>query len=248
MTLIEEIETEFGTIVISKNPETGALLYDVGGCHQSSSDSQGISVASYIHAIYGLLIQAKSRNVLLIGCGGGTLGTMLAGAQRQATIVDENPVSFAVARRHFALPDSVICHAAEGEAFLRGAGTYDAIVLDAFHSETIPPHLLSAEFFRLVREHLAPDGVMFANIRPKHDFDDCADQLAKSMKSAWPTVRVLDTMGICWRNAIVMAGRVMHLREPKLLVRPEMNADVIDAELRRMQFRAWKASRWDFGG
>jgi spermidine synthase len=143
----------------------------------------------------------------------------------------------------------VICHVAEGEAFLRSeAGVYDAMVLDAFHGETIPPHLLSAQFFQLVREHLTPDGAVFANIRVKHDFDDGADRLAKSMKSAWPDVRVLDAMGICGRNAIVMAGQVSQLREPKLLIRPDANAGVIEAELTRLRFRAWKASRWDFGG
>lgn len=246
---IEAIESDHGTINILKSRSTGALIYEVEGCHQSSADSKGVSLASYIHAIFGLLVQAKARNILIIGGGGGTLATMLARGQRDATIVDVDPASFVVARRYFGLPESTICHAADGEVFLRDdTNAYDAIVLDAFHGYSIPPHLQSPQFFALVRERLTPDGAVFANVHVKHDFDDSADRVAGNMKSVWPDVRVLDAEGICERSAIVMAGRIAPLREPALLVRPEANAGLIAGELARLQFRGWKASRWSFGG
>ena len=246
---IEEIETEFGTVTISKNPDTGALIYKVGGRQQGATDGNGTSLAYYIHAIFGLLIQAKAHNILMIGGAGCTLGTMLSRAQSKVTIVDVNQASFVVARRHFGLPDPVICHIAEGELFLRGdTGIYDSIVIDAFHGDFVPPHLKTSEFFGLVRERLPPDGAVFANILVQNDFDGCADRLAKAMKSAWPDVRVLDTAGKRDRNAIVMAGRVSGLREPELLLRPEIDAKAIKNELARLQFRPWKASRWDFDG
>jgi len=246
---IDEIETEFGPINISKNPATGALIYQVGGRQQGAVDSNGTSLAYYIHAIFGLLTQAKGHNILMIGGAGCTLGTMLARAQRKVTIVDVNRESFVVARQHFGLSNSVICHVAEGELFLRGAtDTYDAVVLDAFHGDHVPSHLKSAQFCGLVRERLAPGGAFFANILVLNDFDDCADRLAKNMKGVWPDVRVLDSVGIRNRNAIVMAGRVSQLREPDLLIRPEANAKVIKNELGRLQFRRWKASRFHFGG
>ena len=248
MIQIEEIKTAFGTINLSHNPTTGVMVYAVGGCHQSSADRNGTSLASYIHAIFGLLNQAKARDILVIGGGGGTLGTMLARAGRKTTLVDVNPASFAVARQYFGLPASVTCQIAEGEQFLRGAtDVYDAIVLDAFHGEDIPVHLQSPEFFTLARERMAPGGALFANLRVKHDFDDSPDRLAASMKRAWPDVRVLDAVGVCNRNAIVLAGKVERLREPRLLVRPKTNAELIASELQRMQFRPWKTSRWDFG-
>lgn len=249
MEQLEEIESDFGTINIFKSRSTGALLYELGGCSQSSADGNGTSLASYIHAIFGLLTQAKARNILLIGGGGGTLGTMLARARRKTAIVDVNPASFKLAKEYFGLPDSVVCHVADGKSFLRdAAATYDAIVLDAFHGDSIPSHLQSARFFGLVREHLTPRGAVFANVHVKHDFDDYADRVAKTMRSVWTDVRVLDAEGICGRNAIVMAGRVSHLRAPDLLVRPRTKADGIDHELARLRFRAWKVSRWVFGG
>ena len=55
-----------------------------------------MSLAAYVHAIYALLAQSQAQQILMIGCGGGTLGTMLAAAARQVTIVDINPERTAV--------------------------------------------------------------------------------------------------------------------------------------------------------
>src|ERR1700722_13807245 len=243
---IETIESEFGTIEISKSPATGALTYKVGGRQQGMADGNGTSLAYYIHAMFGLLSQAKAQNILMIGGAGCTLGTMLSRAQRKPTIVDVNAASFVVAKQYFGLPDSVICHVADGEVFLRGdTGSYDAIVLNAFHGDYVPAHLKSPAFLGLVRDRLAPDGVFIANLLVQNDFDTCADRFAKSMKAVWTDVRMLDSAGIPDRNAVLMAGRVSALREPDLLMQPEVNAKAIKRELARLEFRAWLASRLD---
>jgi spermidine synthase len=248
MEQIEEIESDYGTINIFKNRSTGALIYELGGCSQSSADNNGTSIASYIHAIFGLLSQAKARNILLIGGAGGTLATMLARGRRKVTIVDVNPVSFKLAKKYFGLPETVNCYVADGKVFLRSdTNTYDAVVLDAFHGDRIPSHLQSSAFFGLVRAHLTPRGAVFANVHVKHDFDDYADRVAKTMKNTWIDVRLLDAEGVFGRNAIIMAGRVSHLRAPDMLLPPAMNAGGVDNELARLCFRAWKVSRWDFG-
>lgn len=249
MRQIEEIETDFGTISIFRSRATGALIYELGGCSQSSADRNGTSLASYIHAIFGLLSQLKARSILLIGGGGGTLATMLARAGCEVTCVDVNPVSFVLARQHFALPKSVVCHVADGKAFLRSNKTmYDAVVLDAFHGDRIPAHLQSPRFFGLVREHLKDSGAVLANVHVKHDFDDYADRIAKGMNAQWREVRILDAQGIYGRNAIIMAGRVSDLRTPHLLTPPETNARVIDLELARLSYRSQRTARWNFRG
>ncbi len=248
MIQIEQLETEFGTIDISKSRATGAITYKVDGRQQGAVDAQGTSLAYYIHALFSLLTQAKAHNILMIGGAGCTLGTMLARAERKVTIVDVNPVSFEIARQYFSLPDSVICHVSEGEHFLRGAADkYDAVVLDAFHGDFVPSHLKSGHFCAMVGERLLPDGVFLANVLVLNDFDDCADRFAKNMKTVWPDVRVLDSVGLRDRNAIVMAGRVASLREPELVQVPAAGAKAIKGELARMKFRRWKASRFDFG-
>ena len=72
----------------------------------------------------------------MIGCGGGTLGTMLDRAGRSVTIVDINPQSIALARQYFSLPEQIPCHVVDGAAFLRRSqATFDAIIIDAFIEE-----------------------------------------------------------------------------------------------------------------
>jgi spermidine synthase len=239
---LDTIESDFGTITILKRKSTGAVAYEQGGYYQSEADSSGVSLASYIHAIFGLISQIKAHNILLLGCGGGTLATMLARTGRAATIVDVNPASFVVAKQYFELPDSVVCHVADGKSHLRSdTHVYDAIVLDAFHGDRIPSHLQSLRFYNLVRERLAQCGAVFANVHIKHEQDDHADRIADCMANVWPEVRLLDSEGLLGRNAIVMAGNVAQLRAPYVLCPPTAESNAIDAELATMKYRAWRA-------
>jgi len=68
---VEQRETRFGTITVFRRKLTGAMVYDQSGSHQSEADQSGISLASYVHAFYDLLLQKDARDVLMVGCGGG---------------------------------------------------------------------------------------------------------------------------------------------------------------------------------
>jgi spermidine synthase len=242
MILLEVVESEFGTINIVKKRDSGVVTYMQGGCCQSEADSRGVSLASYIHALFGLLSQAKARKILLIGCGGGTLATMLSRGRCKVTIVDVNPMSFVLARQYFDLPPTVECHVRDGKSFLRSdSSVYDAIVLDAFHGDRIPSHLQSLRFFGLIRDRLAQRGVVLANVHVQHDSDRLPDRIASSMANVWPEVRLLDSEGFLSRNAVVMAGRVVNLLPPYVIVPPETEANLIDKELATMRYRPWRA-------
>ena len=69
-------------IVIEQDNRAGAVTYWLGRGPQSLADRRGISLAAYIHALYGLVRGAKAKTVLLIGCGGGTLGKMMLARPR----------------------------------------------------------------------------------------------------------------------------------------------------------------------
>ena len=84
----------------------------------------------------------------MIGCGGGTLATMLSRRGVAVTLVDIDPLSFEIARRYFHMPAAVECHAQDGADFLRRRSErYDAIVLDAFADAAIPPQSSEYRFF-----------------------------------------------------------------------------------------------------
>ncbi len=52
----------------------------------------------------------------------------------------------------------------DGRTFLREAGTYDIVVLDAYSKTYVPFHLMTREFFEALDEHLSPDGVVVSNL------------------------------------------------------------------------------------
>ncbi|HEY5347151.1 MAG TPA: fused MFS/spermidine synthase [Rhizomicrobium sp.] len=225
--------------VIEQNNRTGGVSYWQAADNQSVADRRGVSLADYIHAIYSFLRQAKSRNVLMIGGGGGTLATMLRRAGVKVTIVDIDGLSFEIARRYFKMPSTVECHVGDGASFLRrSARRFDAIVLDAFSDEVIPKHFLRSSFFDLVKAHLKPRGIFLVNIVVAGDDDPTPDRIARLMGRTWHDVRLLDSDGWENRNAIALAGAVKKLKRPRLLMRPQIRARQIAAELRTLDFRA----------
>lgn len=234
--------TEFGEITILRNRTTGAVAYCHGDHYQSEADPNGISLAGYIHALHALVAQTGAQDVLMIGCGGGTLGTMLTATGQQVTIVDINPESIALAQEYFGLPPQIDCHIGDGQSFLEdNPKLYDAIVVDAFSGDKIPPNLCSVAFFKLARSRLTPSGSLFLNIFVAHDLDADADRIAGRMAEAGFPVRLLDLPGRVVRNVIVMGGPVLSLQPPSPVIMPTIEADAIAAELEQMRFRGSRA-------
>ena len=230
MTPIAHFNTRHGDIVVLKSRSSVAYWQD--DRHQSHADSRGISLAGYIHAIYGLLSQTRCRDVLMIGCGGGTLATMLRVDGVNVTIVDINEWSFRISRQYFRMPSDVECHVGDGRDFLQACSRkYDAIVLDAYDGDDIPRQLRTRAFFDLVKSRLREGhGCFLANVMMHNDRDRRLDHLARLMGAAWPLVRLLDAPGTTDRNAIAMAGDVHTLERPGLTIKPKTGSkDVIRA-------------------
>ncbi|HWU26485.1 MAG TPA: fused MFS/spermidine synthase [Rhizomicrobium sp.] len=241
MIQLESCETQFGTITVFRHMTSGATIYDQDGSSQSEVDRAGISLAPYIHALYGLLDQAGCRAVLMIGCGGGTLASLLARTGREVAIVDPNWDSFRLARKYFQLPADVVCHHADGKAYLQATTEqFDAIVLDAYHGPHIPAHLRTQTFMELVSRRLKRGGIVLTNEHVADDSDPEIDRIAEAASNVWRDVRILDAPGYFNRNAIVAAGNIAYLRPPELRIVPAERADDIAFELSTMGFRAPK--------
>ncbi|MCV3210760.1 fused MFS/spermidine synthase [Mesorhizobium sp. YC-39] len=244
MIRIAKYHSDFGNIEVLRAKDTGSFIYRQGGCYQSECDQSGISIVPYIHAIFGLLAQARVSDVLMIGCGGGSLGTMLHRTGARVTIVDINPSAFQIARKYFGLPREIDCHVADGRDFLRAARhRYDAIVLDAYSGRRIPAHLCAETFFGLVQTRLNASGCLLANVHARHDLDMMPDRVAAKTNNIWADVRLLDARGMPDRNALVMAGKVRALVQPALLMPPSVGAEEIARELGLLAFRPWHSLR-----
>src|SRR6185436_19322607 len=133
----------------------------------------------------------------MIGCGGGTLATMLARSQVDVTVVDLHKFSFDVARKYFQLPDAVSCQVGDGIQYLKAnRRRHDAIVLDAFGAGGMPPDFMQPGFFRLARSRLkSRDALFLMNVIVEDDDDRTPDILVRAMRAQWGRVRLLDTDG-----------------------------------------------------
>jgi spermidine synthase len=244
LTAIAARNSRFGRITIERDKKTGAVNYHQGGYYQSRADRNGVSLLTYIHAMFGLVRQMRARSVLMIGCAGGSLATMLAREGCAVTVVDVNPQAFALARRYFGLHEEVECRLEDGAEFLfSGRRKFDAVVLDAFHGPDTPEHLLSHAFFSQVRKRLSPKGSVFINVHVANDRDTSARLMALRLAAVWPAVRLLDLPRRKYRNAVVMAGAVRTLKRPRLLLPPETDRAAVADELRVMRFVAWKTTK-----
>jgi SAM-dependent methyltransferase len=200
----------------------GRVSYWQKDYHQSAADSRGVSTADYIHAMYFFLLQAGCKDVLMIGCGGGTLATMLHRAGVHVTVVDLHKLSFDIARTYFHLPPDVPCHVADGVEYLKAhRHRHDALVLDAFGEGGMPPVFMQAAFFKLAKSRLTPRLSLFLmNVIVADDDDPVPDNLVRALRRQWGRVRLLDTDGWTDRNAVIAAGAVTKLKKPKVLLPP----------------------------
>jgi spermidine synthase len=183
-------------------------------------------------------MQAGAKNVLMIGCGGGTLATMLSRCGVNVTLVDVNKISFDIARGYFNLPESVDCYVADGIAWLRkDRRRFDAIVLDAFGAGGMPEAFTTPAFFRLVAARLKRGGLFLMNVIVEDDDDPLPDDLVRRMHKVWRGVRLLDTDGWIDRNAVIAAGAVANLRKPKVLMPPQPGGAKLARELDILDWR-----------
>ena len=224
---------------IIRDEASGKVSYWQGEYHQSAADGAGVSTADYIHAMHFFLAQVQAKDVLMIGCGGGTLATMLSRGGVRVTVVDLHKLSFDIARAWFHLPEDVDCYVSDGIAWLQKySRRFDAIVLDAFGKDGMPEKFKRAEFFKLAKSRLKPKGSLFLmNVIVDDDDDPTPVTLARSLRKLWRGVRILDTDGWMDRNAVIAAGAVRKLKKPRVLMPPRPGAAKLRRELGLMDFR-----------
>ena len=238
MIVLEVVPSDAGPVIVAAARSNGALLYLQKGWCQSEADSRGISYTPYIHAMFDLVMQAQAMRILMIGCGGGTLATMLARASRTVTVVDVNHAAIDIARRYFGLDEEVACYIADGLTWLRRfAEVFDCIIVDAFHGDEIPAHLCSAAFFVEVRQHLGENGLVLMNAIEDNDDSDCARAILSGMTKAGLDVRVLEEARAVDRNLVVLGGAVEGLRTPTMRMPPASPNDQLWWALHSMSFR-----------
>jgi len=118
----------------------------------------------------GYLINPATAKVLMVGFGGGQISNYLfnRGLATQIDGVDIDAEVIRLAREFFRVPSDPAyrTHVSDARAFLelRTGTHWDMIILDAFHTNIVPSHLKTAQFYELCRSRLSDGGVAVANL------------------------------------------------------------------------------------
>jgi spermidine synthase len=133
------------------------------------------------------------RQMLVIGDGGGTIPRAYARFYPRVRIdgVELDPSVTAAARRYLGLGDNPRLHTvtADGRVYLeRSRQKFDLIVIDAYRQPYVPFQLATREFFRLVREHLAPGGIVALNVAATPHDRRLTERIGTTLATSFPQV------------------------------------------------------------
>jgi spermidine synthase len=209
-TVLYEKASPYSTIIVTEENGLRTLRFEKGGARQSVvklGDPDHLELPYARVAFAGLALCDEPRRIMIVGLGGGTLPSFLRKHYPHATIdaVDIDPDVVYVAKKFFGFREDDQMHAfvGDGREFVeRFRQPYDVIFLDAFSSDSVPPHLTTQEFLRAVRRALKPNGVVVGNIWSRYS-NPLYDSMVRTYQEVFDELYILDVPGA--GNKILLA-------------------------------------------
>jgi spermidine synthase len=145
------------------------MVFDIGVQSRMNIDDPFGPGAPYTDAFHlARFFRPNLRRVLLLGLGGGTGAKQFTHDYPDVTVdvVEIDPVVVDAAKRFFFVQPSerLRIHVLDARAFLKGSTeSWDLVIMDVYtanrYGDTIPPHLVTREFFDEVAKHLTDGGI-----------------------------------------------------------------------------------------
>jgi spermidine synthase len=144
-----------------------------------------------------LMYAKKIDSILEIGSGGGRTSWYLHRSlpNVQITSVELDPQVVELSRKYFGIKDEPNFHVVskDGRIFLSSSNTkYDVILVDAYRGPFVPFHLLTKEFYQVVKGHLAEGGVVAQNLEPTTML---FDSTINTLHEVFPQIEFYDASG-----------------------------------------------------
>ncbi len=175
--LIERRESQYNTIYVVRQPD-GQIGMIFGVNQQLFTESlydpahpRTLPVTYTRYMTVGLAYTPAARSILEIGLGGGRTAYYLHLHMPSTliTCVELDPEVIALAQRHFGITQDTRFRIVQrdGRIYLNQNQTrHDIIMVDAYRGTFVPFHLLTREFFTVVKRRLNPGGCVVQNIEP----------------------------------------------------------------------------------
>ena len=243
-----DVESNYYCIRILESLEQGrparTLMLDHLIHSYTVPDAPTVLGYGYEHAYADLTrMHATGRSrmrALFIGGGGYTFPRYMSEVYPQTGIdvIEIDPAVTAIAYERLGLPRSERIRSFNGDAraFLSeraDADGYDIAFGDAFNDLSVPYHLTTVEFNRLIAARLKPDGIYLVNVIDKFEGGEFLKAYTNSLRQAFSHVYVFGR-GPAFqpfdRNTyVVMAGR--QPLDQRLLRSVTSGADVFSATM-----------------
>jgi spermidine synthase len=220
--LLEKRESLYNNIFIFGDGDTVTMTFGHNKRYYTESSMKlsdvGALTVDYTRLMtVGVAYAPKVERVLEIGLGGGRTVSYLSAALPDTAIlaveIDKDVVE--LAKKYFKFAETARLRAvvSDGRAFLmRDRDTWDVILIDAYRGPFVPFHLLTKEFYTLVKSRLSPGGVVVQNIEPSTMLFDSA---SATLKSVFPSVDLYDGGG----NVVAVGYDGPSLRQSDLVAR-----------------------------
>jgi spermidine synthase len=193
--LVAHIETEYNDIFITKRDAYLAMSFQrYSQAYNESTSSLAnpdeLPVTYTRTMMLGAIYPDELRRCLMIGLGAGSMPVYLARYFPGLVIdnVELDPGVIAATKKYFGVRETPNMRMIEsdGRVFVtRTDETYDLILVDAFRGGYVPFHLLTKEFYTLLKKHLSPKGVVVFNV---HSGTKLSDSTLVTLKSVFPSV------------------------------------------------------------
>jgi spermidine synthase len=171
---IAHIETQYNDIFISKKRSELTMAFQLKGWDYTETvinlrELDELPVRYTRVMTLAVIYPSAPKKILMIGLGGGSISTYLARAMPEITVdtVEIDPGVVAAAKKYFGLRETSRVRYLTGDGRLilkRSKEQYDLILVDAFHGGYVPFHLLTKEFYTLLKEHLTAGGAVVFNV------------------------------------------------------------------------------------
>lgn len=202
MRVIGRYKGILGEIAIWESEKTGDRLYREGEIFQSQSSATGESRLPYVKMMEGFLDDTKS--VLVLGCGGGNLATMLARSGKDVIVVDYNPISFDLAREFFGMPKEIPCIIEDFQQYLTvETRCFDGIAIDVGGPGFCYEEQFDPATCRSIANRLNSGGRMIMNMLVGSDYDAAPDKIGRDLSADRLSAWIFDQPGLSNRNVLI---------------------------------------------
>jgi len=194
-TLLESKESLYNSIFVYKEGNFISMTFGYNRAIYTESvyntrDDRDLPVVYTQFMTESLVYAREIKSILEIGFGGGRTSWYLHRylPNVPVTSVELDPAVVELAQKYFGIreePNFRVVNR-DGRIFLaESKEKYDLILIDAYRGPFVPFHLLTKEFYQLVKDHLAEGGVVAQNVEPSTMLFDSA---ANTIHSVFPQV------------------------------------------------------------